>query len=158
MRVWRLTSRRHTSFDGEGSRRVGGRWNLRGTPLVYTSESLALAALEYLVNVEPEAAPGNLVALSASLPDNVPVKIVFAEDLPRNWRNYPAPPELAILGTTWAESLETAALRVPSVVVPQESNLILNPGHPEFARIVVEAPVPFTFDARVWKKRSSRET
>jgi len=117
-----------------------------------------LAALEYLVNVDPETAPGNLVALSASLPDDVPVKIVIVEDLPRNWRSYPAPPELAILATTWAESLETAALRVPSVVVPQESNLILNPSHPEFAKIVVQTPIPFTFDARVWKKRSSRET
>ena len=152
MKVWRLTSRRHASFDGEGSRRVGGRWNLRGTPLVYTSESLALAALEYLVNVDPETAPGDLVALSAALPDEVSVKIVPAEDLPRNWRSYPAPPELAIMGTKWAKSLETAALRVPSVVVPQESNLILNPSHPEFAKIVVQAPIPFTFDARVWKK------
>lgn len=113
-----------------------------------------MAALEYLVNVDPETAPSDLIALSASLPDDVSVRIVSAEDLPRNWRSYPAPPELAILGTKWAESLATAALRVPSVVVPQESNLLLNPSHPEFAKIVLQARIPFTFDARVWKKPS----
>jgi RES domain-containing protein len=154
LRVWRLARRRYASFDGEGSRRAGGRWNLRGTPLVYTSESLALAALEYLVNVDPETAPGDLVAICATVPDEVAVKILTADGLPRNWRSFPAPPKLALLGTTWAESLETAVLRVPSVVVPQESNLLLNPRHPDFAKVVLKAPIPFAFDPRVWRKRS----
>jgi RES domain-containing protein len=153
LRVWRLARRRYASFDGEGSRRAGGRWNLRGTPLVYTSESLALAALEYLVNVDPDTAPGDLVAICATIPEGVAVKVVTAGELPRNWRRFPAPPELAVLGTTWAESLETAVLRVPSVVVPQESNFLLNPGHPDFAKIVLQPPIPFAFDARVWRKQ-----
>lgn len=152
MRVWRLTSARHASFDGEGSRLAGGRWNLRGTPLVYASESLALAALEYLVNVDPATAPGDLVAIAAVIPDEVAIKSIPAEELPKNRRRVPAAPELAILGTNWASSLETAVLRAPSVVVPQESSLILNPGHPDFPKIVVRDPIPFAFDTRVWKK------
>ncbi|MGH9369043.1 MAG: RES family NAD+ phosphorylase [Thermoanaerobaculia bacterium] len=153
MRVWRLTSGRHVSFDGEGSRLAGGRWNLRRTPLVYASESLALAALEYLVNVDPGTAPGDLVAIAAVIPDRVAIKIVSADELPKNWRRFPAAPQLAILGTNWANSLETAVLRVPSAVVPQESNLLLNPRHPNFSKFVVRDPIPFAFDTRVWKKQ-----
>ena len=154
MRVWRLASARHAAFDGEGARLAGGRWNLRGTPVVYASDSLALAALEYLVNVDPETAPGDLAALRAAVPGEVTVKILAVDGLPRNWRSFPAPPELAVLGTRWAESLETAVFRVPSVVVPQESNFLLNPRHPDFAKIVSQAPIPFAFDSRVWRKQS----
>jgi RES domain-containing protein len=121
---------------------------------VYTSESLALAALEYLVNVDPETAPGDLVAIAAVIPDALAIKRLSAGELPKNWRGFPAPPELAILGTKWAASLETAVLQAPSVVVPQESNLILNPRHPDFSKIVVRNPLPFAFDSRAWKKRS----
>jgi RES domain-containing protein len=153
LRVWRLTSGRHASFDGEGARLAGGRWNLRGTPVVYASESLALAALEYLVNVDPETAPGDLVAIAAIIPDELAIRTLSAGELPRNRRGFPAPPELAVLGTTWAGSLQTAVLQVPSVVVPQESNFILNPRHPNFSKIVVLAPVDFAFDTRVGKKR-----
>ncbi|MGH9366177.1 MAG: RES family NAD+ phosphorylase, partial [Thermoanaerobaculia bacterium] len=119
---------------------------------VYTSESLALAALEYLVNVDPETAPGDLVAVAAVIPDEVAIKRLSADDLPKRWRRFPAPPELDMLGTKLAASLETAVLQVPSAVVPQESNLILNPRHPDFAKIVVRDPIPFAFDTRVWKK------
>lgn len=154
MRVWRLTTRRHPAFDGEGSRLAGGRWNLRGTPVVYTSGSLALAALEYLVNVAPETAPGDLVAIAADVPDALGIREVSASELKRGWRAFPPPEELALLGSRWADALETPILRVPSVVVPLEPNFILNPRHPQFAKIAVQDPVPFSFDARVWKKRT----
>ena len=120
---------------------------------MYASESLALAALEYLVNVDPETAPAGLVAIAAVIPDELAIKRLSAGELPRNWRGLPAPTQLAVLGTKWADSLQTAVLQVPSVVVPQESNFILNPRHPNFSKIVVLAPVDFAFDARVWKKR-----
>jgi RES domain-containing protein len=153
LRVWRLATRRHSAFDGEGARLAGGRWNRRGTALVYTSDSLALAALEYLVNVDPDTAPDDLVAVAALVPDTLAIKRVAPDELPKNWRTFPAPSELAALGTKWAEALETAILQVPSAVVPQESNVILNPRHPDFAKVAMSAPVPFSFDARVWKKK-----
>ena len=152
MKVWRLTSGRHTAFDGEGSRLAGGRWNARGTPVVYSSESLALAALEYLVNVDPETAPRDLVAMAAVIPERLAIKKISVDGLPRGWRRFPPPAELALLGTRWADALETVVLQVPSVVVPPESNFILNPRHPDFTRIVPQAPIPFAFDARVWKQ------
>ena len=152
MRVWRLASRRHGAFDGEGSRLAGGRWNVRGTPVVYTSESLALAALEYLVNVDPETAPRDLVAIAAVIPEDLAITKFSAKELPKSWRGFPAPPDLGLLGTRWADSLKTAVLQVPSVVVPLESNFILNPRHPDFSRIAARTPIPFAFDTRVWKK------
>jgi RES domain-containing protein len=122
--------------------------------VVYTSESLALAALEYLVNVDPETAPRDLVAMAVIIPEELAIKRLSLDALPKNWRGFPAPPELTILGDRWASSLETAVLQVPSVVVPPESNFILNPRHPDFSRIAPQAPIPFAFDTRVWKKPS----
>ncbi len=121
---------------------------------MYASESLALAALEYLVNVDPATAPNDLSAIPVEVPEGVPMKTLTADVLPKNWRSFPAPPGLALLGTNWAESLETAVLRVPSAVVPQESNFLLNPRHPVFARITVLPAIPFELDVRVWRKRA----
>jgi RES domain-containing protein len=121
--------------------------------VVYASESLALAALEYLVNVDAETAPGDLVAIAAVIPDSLAIRRVSAGELPKNWRGFPAPPELALLGTKWSDSLKTAVLQVPSVVVPQESNLVLNPRHPDFSKIIVRDRLPFAFDSRAWKRR-----
>jgi RES domain-containing protein len=121
---------------------------------VYASESLALAALEYLVNVDPTTAPNDLRAIPADVPEDVPTKTLSADVLPKNWRSFPAPPELALLGANWAESLETAVLRVPSAVVPQESNFLLNPRHPAFARIAVLPAIPFELDVRIWRKKA----
>jgi RES domain-containing protein len=122
---------------------------------VYTSESLALAALEYLVKVDPETAPDDLVAIAAFIPDGLEIERVSVDELPKDWRRFPAPTELASRGTKWADRLETAVLQVPSAVVPQESNFLLNPRHPGFAKIVARAPIPFAFDTRFWRKQPS---
>ncbi len=73
--------------------------------------------------------------------------------LPRNWASYPAPEALAELGTAWADSLRSAVLIVPSAVIPQEENVLLNPEHADFARIRIGAARPFSFDRRMWKGR-----
>ncbi len=90
--------------------------------------------------------------MAAIIPEELAIKRLSAGELPKSWRGFPAPPDLAILGTRWADALETAVLQVPSVVVPPESNFILNPRHPDFSRIVARAPIPFVFDARVRRK------
>lgn len=153
MKVWRLCSRAHAAFDGEGARRAGGRWNQRGTAIVYASATLSLAAQELFVHLDPAEAPKDLVAVSADIPDSVRIKRVAAAGLPRNWRQYPAPESLAAIGTAWARSLEIAVLEVPSAVIPQEKNYLLNPAHAEFARIVKGRPAPFSFDPRMWKRK-----
>lgn len=151
MTVWRLCSRAHAAFDGEGARLAGGRWNQKGTAIVYASATLSLAAQEYFVHLDPAEVPKDLVAVSADIPEGVRIKSLAVAGLPKKWREYPAPASLAAIGTAWARSLETAVLEVPSVVIPQEKNYLLNPAHPDFGRIARGRPVPFSFDPRMWK-------
>jgi RES domain-containing protein len=151
LQVWRLCRRKHAAFDGEGARLAGGRWNRRGTAVVYTSATLSLAVLEYFVNLPVAAAPPDLVAISAELPVEFPVSSLNAEDLPRGWRKYPAPEALADLGTRWVSEAGTAILAVPSAVVPREKNYLLNPAHPRFREILVGKPESLSLDPRMWK-------
>ena len=152
MRVWRLCRRAHAAPDGEGARRYGGRWNRRGTALVYTSATVSLAALEYFVHVDPDDAPADLVLVTVDIPASVVIRELRAGDLPAGWRSFPAPEELARLGGEWAHGLETAVLCVPSVVVPEERNYLLNPAHRQFRRLTFTPARPFSFDPRMWKR------
>jgi RES domain-containing protein len=151
VQVWRVCSRKYRRFDGEGARLYGGRWNHAGTAIVYTSASLALAALELFVHVDIDLIPTDLVAVSTDIPDSVVVDNVKIENLPKNWRRYPAPDALKDIGTTWAAKGSTALLAVPSAIIPEERNYLLNPAHRDCKRIRVRKPIPFHFDPRMWK-------
>lgn len=140
-------------FDGEGARRSGGRWNRPGPAIVYTSATLALAALEVFVRVAPSDAPVDLVAVAADIPDEVAITRLRSTALPPGWRRYPPPEVLAALGTEWVRRGRTAVMAVPSAVIPQELNYLINPRHSDFRRIRIGRPVPFRFDARMWKRR-----
>lgn len=150
--VWRITSARYAgrAFDGEGARLYGGRWNHPGTALVYCSSTLSLAALEYFVHLEPELAP-DLVAVAADLPAELSMETLGIEALPPDWRTYPAPEKLKDLGTGWTRSGRTAVLLVPSVIIPHEMNVLLNPAHPGFVKIRLQEAQRFSFDPRMWK-------
>ncbi len=150
--AWRITMARHagTAFDGEGARIEGGRWNSPGLSVVYVAETAALAALEMLVHLDP-----------GFLPEYVRIPCVFNEalvvdldrnQLPANWQSSPAPTELQQLGDAWLKSGSSAILRVPSAVVDIESNYLLNPLHPDFARIEIGPASAFEFDVRLLKK------
>lgn len=149
MRVWRLCARRHATPDGEGARLFGGRWNPPSIPVIYTSATLSLATLEYLVNLDSDLLPEDLVALSADIPSQITIQSITRADLPANWQTYPVPDTLRTIGTTWAAARHTVILSVPSVVIPEERNYLLNPGHPDFSRIHWNAPEPFRFDPRI---------
>lgn len=149
--VWRISKAGHESFDGEGARLYGGRWNHPGVRATYTSESLSLAALEYFVNLDTDLVPDDLVSVRAEIPTGLEHKTIEAGDLPGNWRTYPAPEALQDLGTEWIRRCETVVLSVPSAVVPDERNYLLNPAHQEFSSIRVCSPRPFHFDPRMWK-------
>jgi RES domain-containing protein len=151
--AWRLVKVRHQAgaFSGEGARIVGGRWNLPGTRVVYASESLALAALETLVHLGSAAIDLRFVAFRITIPEHLTIEATPVRTLPRRWRNQPPLPETMEIGTRWTDAGRAVCLRVPSVVVPRESNFLLNPAHPEFRRITIDPPEPFTFDPRLWK-------
>jgi RES domain-containing protein len=142
---------RYAAFDGEGARVFGGRWNHPGTPVVYASGTLALAALEIFVHLDVPESAANLVAVPADIPASVSVAEVRTSELPTRWREYRAPEALADIGVTWAQAGRTAVLAVPSAVIPPESNYLLNPAHPSFSKIRIGTAERFSFDPRMWK-------
>jgi RES domain-containing protein len=150
-RVYRILRRKFAKrpFDGEGSYRFGGRWSNPGTRLSYASEHQSLAMLEYLVHLDPDDPPDDLVVAIAEIPDEVSRQVVRAADLPEDWRTSPAPPSLAALGDHFVDEGRVAILIVPSVLVPSEHNWLLNPAHPEFRNVKVLPVESLVYDPRL---------
>ena len=148
MIVWRLARLAHVKLDGEGARLAGGRWNSRGRAAIYASSRLSLAALELLVHTDVSLVPTDLVACEIDIPDDVQIHTVDVTDLPKEWRN-PGHPGCRATGDAWLAEERTAVLRVPSAVVPEEWNVILNPRHGDAARIAVVRRRKFAFDSRL---------
>jgi len=121
--------------------------------LVYASATLALATLEVLVHFDTAEAPRDLVAVRADIPDGLGMRTVRLSELPPDWQRHPPPDELARIGSDWIRQARAAVLAVPSVIIPQELNFLLNPRHPEFHRVRIGRPQPFRFDARLWRTR-----
>ncbi|HPM84963.1 MAG TPA: RES family NAD+ phosphorylase [Candidatus Anammoximicrobium sp.] len=150
--AWRIFKPKHAAaaFTGEGARLYGGRWNSKGTAVVYAAGSAALAALELLVHLAPQRML-ELYQLCDVTFDEKIVKQVSHADLPANWRSDPAPQALKEIGDLWIASQTSAALRVPSAVIDTESNYLLNPAHPDFSRIQIGRARPFRLDPRLAK-------
>lgn len=133
------------AFNGEGARLVGGRWNSKGTAVVYTAGTAALAVLEQLVHVQSHEFLDAYRLCKISF-DDVLVETVSQADLPPAWKTSK---DLKRLGDEWAAKQSSAVLRVPSVIVDSEVNYLLNPAHPDFPRIDIDRPQPFWFDPRL---------
>jgi RES domain-containing protein len=156
MQVWRITKSQYvkTAFSGLGAVLEGGRWNHTGHKMVYTSSTLSLATLELHVHLEPFLIPDNLRAVAAAIPDTVSIEEVAVESLPDDWRNFPGPTSLKDFGTQWLQELRSFALIVPSAVNPEEKNILLNPLHPESARLAVTRSQDFGLDPRIWRSNA----
>jgi RES domain-containing protein len=116
---------------------------------VYCSTTLALAALEYLVHVDPDDAPDDLVALELAVPKGAALQSTATTRLPATWRDTSAPVECQQLGDAWIASGRALGLLVPSVIIPVEQNLLLDPRHADMARVTVQSAFPFSFDPRL---------
>ncbi len=152
MQVWRLCRARHanTAFDGEGARLYGGRWNHKGLPIVYTSATLSLAALEVLVHHRVPIPPFEFVALAAEISARLKIETIRAQELPTDWQTDPAPIELQDMGSEWLQRASSAVLAVPSAIIETEFNYLINPRHPDFGRLKIHPPTSFSFDGRLW--------
>jgi len=139
-----------TAFDGEGARLFGGRWNEKGTRMVYTSASPSLAAIESFVHLGVEAKSILHSIIEIDIPDEI-VKVCAISDLPEGWNENPAPEMCQEFGSVWAEGKESAVLSIPSIVMEMERNYLLNPAHPDFTRITIVQKTTFTYDQRMWK-------
>ena len=147
MRVYRICKAKYPANDGEGARLAGGRWNHRGTPLVYCGATASLCALEVLAH--SAKLPADMVVIAARIPKSVSIRTIEEAELPKNWDDPVSIKKTKDLGTSWAKSGATAVLSVPSAVVPNERNYLLNPAHPDFSIIRFSAPKAFVFDKRL---------
>ena len=135
------------AFDGEGARVWGGRWNSAGCAVVYTSATTSLGLLEKLVHTDASLLPF-YATISVTFGADL-VKMLEPGGLPASWRSFPAPHELQRVGDAWVDSMRSCILEVPSVIVPHESNFILNPKHPDFTSIQIGDPIDLDVDARL---------
>ncbi len=150
MIVYRIAKTKHIhDLSGSGARVYGGRWNDKGIPVIYTSENRALATLEYLVHVPLSIVPSHIGIASIKIPDRIRPKQISVSKLPADWRDYPPPSELATLGTRWALANETLLLRVPSAIVEQEFNILINPSHGDMKNVVISQIEEYKFDVRL---------
>jgi RES domain-containing protein len=152
MRFWRIVRRRFApeAATGEGARLFGGRWNSRGMRLVYASTSLALAAVETFVHIEPNLMPDDLVSIEGEIPEAIKAGKIEIKSLPSNWHDTGSD-SLHRFGDDWIRNAQTAALLVPSAAIRGEWNVLLNPAHPEFRKIKLRRPQAFEFDARMFR-------
>jgi len=148
--VWRIASVAYAAFDGEGARRYGSRWTRKGLAVVFASATLSLAALERFVHTDLDLEPVDLVAISMEIGASIAIETVEVDDLPQDWRAYPAPLALTVIGDRWLQTARTAVLSIPSAVIPHERNFILNPAHADVAKLKTHKE-PFSFDPRMWR-------
>ena len=156
--AWRIDKERYvaTSFNGLGAAVDGGRWNSAGIRVIYASEHLAMAAQEKYVHLpKPVPARWRFVKFRIEF-GTVRMQRLDPAKVPAGWQNSPPSALTQAIGDAWVQSGATAILAVPSVIIPEETNFLLNPAHPDFARITVSAPEPFVFDLRVAQLREPR--
>lgn len=152
MKAWRIEKRKRiaTATSGEGARITGGRWNSAGLPLVYASEHLSLAILEILVHApSPDQRTVARARSEIVVPDGL-VEVLLPKLLPTGFGPSTPYAETQAIGDEWLRTKRSVALIVPSAIVPVEANVLLNPTHPDFAKVTWGAFDPIDLDPRLW--------
>ena len=153
MKVYRIAQKAFIQdLSGEGARLYGGRWNHRGIPLLYTAESRSLATLEILVHSTKISSVSNLAILTLEIPDTIKIDdIQKLTKLPENWQKYTSHPELQDLVSNWINS-GGFILKVPSAIIKEESNYLINPLHKSMKELKVVSTENFILDERLQPK------
>lgn len=148
MLAWHLIRAVHRAdpLSGYGAALAGSRWNLPGVRVAYMSTSRPLAVLEMLVHVSRDTVPADPVLIPIEVPDNL---VAEARALPPDWADLPYGEQARNFGDRWVRESGSVALLVPSLVLPAERNLLVNPLHPAARRIRVQPPEAFAFDRRL---------
>ncbi len=151
MNVWRVTKERY-ALDrvGTGASRTGGRWNPINVPVIYAGMSIAIASYERLVHAE-ELLAKDLVLVKIDIHDESPIWYVDDSELPTKWDALPSSASAQAFGLEFVAEGQYLAMVVPSVVIPEERNIIINPNHPEWARCSMTIIRPFLYDPRLSK-------
>ena len=149
MIVYRLGRTKYArDLTGEGARLFGGRWNHKLMPCIYTSQSRSLAVLEYTVNINIDDIPRALSITTFEVNSKKILEVSTAE-LPGNWREVPAPASARDFGTKILKEMKYAVLKIPSAVIPDEFNYVLNPLHTESSKFSIIEVRDFVFDVRI---------
>ena len=155
--AWRIADGRFDPFSAIGASLMGGRWNSPGLGVIYACRTYGGAMLECLAHAGIGRAPRTQVAIPITIPGAVSVETHDGSMLPSGWDE----PDLTVgraFGNAWIRELRSAVLMVPSVVARKESNVIINPLHPDFKAILVGSAEPVVWDARLFARRPARGT
>ncbi len=151
-RLWRITSKKCAlDTSCEGARLHGGRWNPIGYPVMNAGTTIELCALEKFVHLAGSPAPP-LVLVGIDIPDDEGWAIhVDPRDLPVGWSDLPTSAAAQEFGRSWIEAATHLVLLIPSTIIPEALNAVINPRHPAYKKIRLQTVRTFDFDARVWK-------
>lgn len=151
MRVFRLIRKKYgIELSGKGAAISGNRWNSKGTELIYTADSRALAMAEVAVHLSLSILPKDYVMVEINIPKSISVASVSVEKLPVNWNNFPHLVDTQLVGDEFFSERKACVLKVPSAVVPGDFNFLINPLHPEFSQIEIVGQEDFPFDSRLF--------
>ena len=139
-------------LTGTGAKLYGGRWNSKGNPILYTAENRSLAMLETMVHAPQRIMPQNLCIATIFVPEDAPNRIFKVDELPDGWRDYPAPGNLVNFGDAFLSGMEYLYIKIPSSVLKEEFNILINPLHPDMRMVRLEGSMPFQFDVRLFPK------
>ena len=150
MFVYRIAKKEHSAFDGIGGLYGSGRWHKKGNLVIYTSEHASLAAWEKIVHVTSfYNLPQNLLLVKIEIPDRIKIQMIPQKVLIKGWDGFPFVPRTIEYGSVFLQKKEHLALKVPSVIIPDEYNIILNPLYPDIHHCKVISSIPFVFDKRI---------
>lgn len=153
MTVYRLTKGKyHLDLSGKGAELYGGRWNSKGVPMLYTSQSRALAFAEIAMHIPIGIVPKDYFLISIDIPDTVRMLNLIEADMPEDWRSNPHSNTTQQIGDQFIADNRFLVLQVPSAVVPGDYNFLINPNHPQSIKVKVIASEPFEFDSRFVKR------
>lgn len=151
MRVFRLMRKKYgIELSGKGAALSGNRWNSKGTELIYSADSRALAMAEVAVHLSLSILPRDYVMVEIDIPTSVSIESISKENLPAKWRSFPHVLETQRIGDVFATERKCCVLKVPSAVVPGDFNFLINPYHPDFKSIKIIGQEDFPFDSRLF--------
>lgn len=153
MRVYRLSKGQYSKdLSGKGAELAGGRWNSKGTAMLYTSESIALCAVEVAVHMPLGIVPKDYHLVHINLPEDSTTAEVREETLPASWKSFPHATTTQDIGDRFVRQAEHLILKVPSATVQGTFNYLINPRHPDFHKVSISGTEPFSFDKRLFIK------
>lgn len=152
MKIYRLSREKSTrDLSGAGARLHGGRWNSRGKNALYGAENISLAKLEVAVHLDLDLIPDDYCLIAIEIPEKTAVQVIEKSTLSEDWDTIPHSESTQLLGDYFLDENKLLLLKVPSAIVHQEYNFILNPNHPSFSSVKITYIELFTFDNRLFK-------